>query len=85
MTTAVCPAVSISQLEKEYHLGVETVHALRGVSVEVPQGDFVAQSLGMPDVPRVQLPHPVAGTGVESMRLIADKVVAEIIAALEGS
>jgi len=50
-----------------------------------PQGDFVANSFGMPDVPRVQLPHPVAGTGVENMRLIADKVVAEIIAALEGS
>jgi hypothetical protein len=50
-----------------------------------PQGDFVAQSFGMPDVPRVRLPHPVAGTGVESMRLIADKVAAEIIAALEAT
>ncbi len=50
-----------------------------------PQGDFVAHSFGMPDVPRVQLPHPVAGTGVETMRLIADKVVAEVIAALEAS
>jgi hypothetical protein len=50
-----------------------------------PQGDYVAQSFGMPDVPRVRLPHPVAGTGVESMRLIADKVAAEIIAALESA
>ena len=49
-----------------------------------PQGDFVATSFGMPDIPRVQLPHPTAGTGVERMRLIADKVVADIIAALEG-
>ena len=30
-----------------------------------PQGDFVAQSLGMPDVPRVQLPHPIAGIGAQ--------------------
>jgi hypothetical protein len=50
-----------------------------------PQGNFVATSFGMPDIPRVQLPHPTAGTGAESMRLIADKVVAEVIAALEGS
>lgn len=50
-----------------------------------PQGDFVAQSFGMPTIPRVQLPHPVAGTGVESMRIIAEKVVPEIIAALEGA
>ena len=50
-----------------------------------PQGDFVAQSFGMPEVPRVQLPHPVAGTGLEKMRLIADNVAAEIVAALEGS
>lgn len=49
-----------------------------------PQGDFVARSFGMPNVPRVQLPHPVAGTGKEGMRIIAEKVVPEIIAALEG-
>lgn len=47
-----------------------------------PQGDFVASAFGMPDVPRVQLPHPVAGTGVEAMRLVADKIAGEIIAAL---
>ena len=33
-----------------------------------PQGNFVAQSLGMPDIPRVQLPHPLAGTGEENLR-----------------
>jgi hypothetical protein len=48
-----------------------------------PQGDFVAQSLGMPDVPRVKLPHPVAGTGTESMRRIAESVASAVIAALE--
>lgn len=50
-----------------------------------PQGDFVAQSLGMPDVPRVKLPHPVAGTGTEAMRQIAESVAAAVIAALEES
>lgn len=49
------------------------------------QGHFVSTSFGMPDIPRVQLPHPVAGTGHEAMRIIAEKVVPEIIAALEGS
>lgn len=44
-----------------------------------PQGDFVAQSLGMPDVPRVQLPHPVAGTGEARMAQVADQYVDQIV------
>jgi len=48
-----------------------------------PQGDFVAQSLGMPDVPRVKLPHPVAGTGVKNMAKIAEKIAPLVIDALE--
>ena len=48
-----------------------------------PQGDFVAQSLGMPGVPRVKLPHPVAGTGTDSLRQIAESVAPAVIAALE--
>jgi len=50
-----------------------------------PQGDFVARSVGMPDIPRVKLPHPVAGTGHENMQQIADSVVDDVIAALSGS
>jgi hypothetical protein len=49
-----------------------------------PQGDFVAQSLGMPDLPRVRLPHPTGGTGVANMDRIADAVAPAILAALEG-
>ena len=48
------------------------------------QGDFIAASFGMPDVPRVQLPHPVAGTGADNHRLVAEKAATEIVAALEG-
>lgn len=48
------------------------------------QGDFVARSLGMPGVPRVKLPHPVAGTGSDNMRAIAQSIAAEVVAALEG-
>lgn len=44
-----------------------------------PQGDFVAKSLGMPDVPRVQLPHPVAGTGEARMTEVADQYIDEIV------
>ena len=50
-----------------------------------PQGDFVAGSLGMPDLPRVKLPHPVAGTGADRMRAIAAEIAPTIIAALESS
>ena len=47
-----------------------------------PQGDFVANSLGMPDAPRVRLPHPVAGTGEANLERIADAVAPAIIEAL---
>lgn len=49
------------------------------------QGDFVAESLGMPDLPRVRLPHPVAGTGTERMQEIAAEVAPAILAALEAA
>ncbi len=49
------------------------------------QGDFIAASFGMPEVPRVQLPHPVAGTGADNHRVVAEKVAAEIVAAIEGA
>lgn len=45
-----------------------------------PQGDFVARSVGMPSAPRVQLPHPVAGTGEARMLAIAEEVVDDIVA-----
>ncbi len=47
------------------------------------QGDFIATSFGMPDVPRVRLPHPIAGTGAENHRIVAEKVAMEIVEALE--
>jgi len=50
-----------------------------------PQGDFVAESLGMPDVPRVRLPHPVAGTGVKNMKKVAEEVAPAVIKALEAN
>ena len=49
------------------------------------QGDFVAQSLGMPGIPRVKLPHPVAGTGVKNMGEVAGSIAPLVIAALEAS
>ncbi len=44
-----------------------------------PQGNFVAQSLGMPDVPRVKLPHPIAGTGDANIGRIAEDLIDEIM------
>tara|TARA_B110000977_G_C11043933_1_gene479858 strand:- start:881 stop:1111 length:231 start_codon:yes stop_codon:yes gene_type:complete len=50
-----------------------------------PQGDFVAKSLGMPDVPRVKLPHPVAGTGEANLSRIAEQVVDDIVSKFKSS
>jgi len=50
-----------------------------------PQGDFVAASLGMPDIPRIQLPHPVAGSGEANMRAVAASIVEQVINALENA
>jgi hypothetical protein len=50
-----------------------------------PQGDFVAESLGMPDVPRIRLPHPIAGSGIENMRKVAQEIASQVVAALEAS
>ncbi len=47
-----------------------------------PQGDFVAQAAGMPAVPRVRLPHPVAGTGPTRMATIASDNATAIVSAL---
>ena len=49
-----------------------------------PQGDFVARSLGMPNIPRIKWPPPVAGTVVANMRDIAEQMAPVIMAALRG-
>lgn len=49
------------------------------------QGDFVARSVGMPTLPRLVLPHPVAGSGDKNMSRVAAKIVPEIIELLRGS
>ena len=50
-----------------------------------PQGDFVAESLGMPDIPRVKLPHPVAGTGQANLKKVAEAIAPAVIKALEAA
>ena len=49
-----------------------------------PQGDVIAMSNGMPDVPRLRLPHPVAGSGSEAMARLADRLAPRIVAVLRG-
>ncbi|GIX02725.1 MAG: hypothetical protein KatS3mg112_1662 [Thermogutta sp.] len=34
--------VSVQNVTKDYYMGSEVVHALRGVSFDVPEGDYVA-------------------------------------------
>ena len=50
-----------------------------------PQGDFVARSFGMPDVPRFRLPHPIAGTGSRAMAEVAERIVPRLVEMLAGS
>lgn len=45
-----------------------------------PQGDFVAQAEGMPTIPRVRLPHPVAGIGKVAMAELARDIRDEVLA-----
>jgi hypothetical protein len=49
-----------------------------------PQGNFTAESLGMPDVPRVKLPHPLAGTGQEHLKAVAERLAPQIIERLKN-
>ena len=49
------------------------------------QGDFIAKANGMPDVPRITLPHPVAGTGEAAMRATAEGIADAICARLKGA
>ena len=46
------------------------------------QGDFVARSAGMPDVPRVELSHPVAGSGHANMDEVARRIAPQIVSIL---
>lgn len=49
-----------------------------------PQGDFVAGAAGMPDIPRYQIPHPVAGSGKDAMSQLADQIADQLIATLRN-
>ena len=49
-----------------------------------PQGDSVAASAGMPDIPRLRLPHPVAGSGHAAMGEVAASIAARVVAVLRG-
>ena len=49
-----------------------------------PQGDFFANSSGMPEVPRVKLPHPVAGTGEDKMAEVASDITPSIVELLSS-
>ena len=46
------------------------------------QSTLVAQSAGMPDVPRVRVPYPLAGTGDEHIARAARNAVGEVARAL---
>jgi len=49
------------------------------------QGDFVARAEGMPDIPRLVVPHPVAGSGLDAMARVAAAIRDELIQRLRGT
>ena len=49
-----------------------------------PQGDFVAAALGMPDAPRLRLPHPLAGSGGANLRRVAEEITPLILDKFTG-
>ena len=49
-----------------------------------PLGDFFATSSGMPEVPRVKLQHPVAGTGEDKMAEVATDITPSIVELLSS-
>lgn len=48
------------------------------------QGNFVAKADGMPSIPRIELPHPVAGSGQDAMAALAERIADDVIAKLTG-
>jgi hypothetical protein len=48
------------------------------------QGDLIALSGGMPDIPRVRLPHPVAGSSAAEMAALADQIAPRLVDVLSG-
>jgi hypothetical protein len=49
------------------------------------QGNFVARSVGLPDVPRLEMPHPVAGSGDENLSRVARQIAPRIVELLRGT
>ena len=84
---------SIQEVTKEYHLGGEVVHALRGVSFDVPEGDYVAimgaSGSGKSTLLNILgcLDHPTSGKlflGGENVAEASDDRLAEIRASKIG-
>ena len=49
------------------------------------QAKFVSEALGMPDAPRVEVPHPTAGIGEAGLRRVAKQISAQVLQALAGA
>jgi hypothetical protein len=39
----------------------------------------------MPEIPRVQLPHPIAGTSTQNIKQVAAEIAPAVIKALEAN
>ena len=48
------------------------------------QGEFVARAEGMPGIPQLIVPHPVAGIGAAAMAALAVSIAGPLLACLRG-
>ena len=46
------------------------------------QSALVSRSFGLADLPRVRIPYPIAGSGIDNIRRVADDTVADVLRAL---
>jgi hypothetical protein len=49
----------------------------------VDQGTLIARALGMPDLPRTVIEHPISGTGLANLERVAKELAPRLLEALQ--
>ena len=47
-------------------------------------GESQARTFGVPDLPLIQIPHPLGGLGIEGVQARAEVAVPQIVALIKG-
>jgi len=76
-----CTSSAVRDAVRLARLGVPAV-ALVSEKFATSAG-FVARSVGLPDIPRGRLPHPISGTGAVRIQEIANFVIDQVLSSWE--